>query len=410
MTWRDELRRVTLSDGRVLVGASFRGVPFFVDESTRGGGRRLVNHEFPYRDDNYVNDLGRRTRTFQVQGYVIGADYVAQRDALLAALEDTAGPGELVHPYHGVRRALCGPCSVHETTRDGGMGTFSMEFTEAPAQNVVANIELSMEAEVKAAAVAAATAADTEFQARYSCTDVAAARLASAEVLIERMATKLGEELKPIVQFTQELAGLNRQVAALIDEASTLARTPADVLSTFLGAITDLADTIAGSPEEMWRGLVNAYGADVEGIVAAINAVTPSGEQELENAEALGTGLRRALLTEAAKLIVEIEFETFEEAIAAREELAALLDEQAAVATDDAYPALVELRAAVCRAVPGDADLARVITVTRPVAIPSLLVAYQLYGSVDYEADILARNEVSHPGFLSGELYVLSDV
>jgi prophage DNA circulation protein len=63
----------------------------------------------------------------------------------------------------------------------------------------------------------------------------------------------------------------------------------------------------------------------------------------------------------------------------------------------------------VLRAVPGAQAFAEILTVTRNVAIPSLLLAYQLYGSVDLESDIIARNGTRHPGFVAGDLKVLSD-
>jgi prophage DNA circulation protein len=98
-----------------------------------------------------------------------------------------------------------------------------------------------------------------------------------------------------------------------------------------------------------------------------------------------------------------------DDAMAARDSIAELLDEQAAAAGDTAYPALVDLRSEVLRAVPGASQFARIVTVSRSVPIPSLLLAYQLYGSVDLESDIIARNAIRHPGFVAGDLKVLSD-
>ncbi|MNN99925.1 hypothetical protein D3C81_2196910 [compost metagenome] len=43
-------------------GASFRGVPFLVDTDSVPVGRRTQLHEFPQRDQPFVEDLGRRTR------------------------------------------------------------------------------------------------------------------------------------------------------------------------------------------------------------------------------------------------------------------------------------------------------------------------------------------------------------
>ena len=71
MGWREEQRRVAHPNG-MAVGASFRGVPFRTTDSDTGVGRRNEVHEYPMRDLPYADDLGRRAREFQVNGYVVG--------------------------------------------------------------------------------------------------------------------------------------------------------------------------------------------------------------------------------------------------------------------------------------------------------------------------------------------------
>jgi prophage DNA circulation protein len=65
-----------------LLPASFRGVAFFYEDTSREGGRRLANHEFPLRDENYLEDLGLRAKVHRIRGYVLGDDYFSDRDAL----------------------------------------------------------------------------------------------------------------------------------------------------------------------------------------------------------------------------------------------------------------------------------------------------------------------------------------
>jgi prophage DNA circulation protein len=43
-----------------LQPASWRGVPFAVEVDTYRGGRRIALHEYPYRDDPWLEDTGRR--------------------------------------------------------------------------------------------------------------------------------------------------------------------------------------------------------------------------------------------------------------------------------------------------------------------------------------------------------------
>lgn len=407
MAWRDDLRRVTLPDGRVLVGASFRGVPFLVDSHERGGGRRAVVHEFPFRDDPFVEDLGRKARTFRIDGYVIGDDYLSQRDDLLAALEDTEGPGELVHPYHGVRRAICLSVSVREAKAEGAMATFALEFAETPTQAPVPTEVVDNAEQVDASADAALEATSAELVEKYDADDLPSFALESAIDAIKGAAATLQEKLGPITSVTQELSTLTSQVTLLTAQASSLARTPANVVDGFADAFVGLAETMAASPKKVMDALIAAYDVDLGN---EPEATTATRAQEATNQAALTGALRRIFAIQAARLAPLVPYESIEDATAARDAIAGMLDEQLQTAGDTAYPALVDLRADVTRAVPGGNAFARVVTVTRNVAIPSLLLAYQLYGSVDAELDLVARNKVRHPGFVAGDLKALSDV
>lgn len=55
--------------------ASWRGVPFQVDSTDMGAGRRTQLHEYPQRDKPWVEDLGRAAREVAFDGFVTGADY-----------------------------------------------------------------------------------------------------------------------------------------------------------------------------------------------------------------------------------------------------------------------------------------------------------------------------------------------
>ncbi len=83
-----------------LQPASWRGLPFAVRESEVQRGRRTAVHEYPFRDDVWVEDLGRAMRRIAFSGFVVGDDCYQQEQALLAAAE-RPGSGVLVHPSLG---------------------------------------------------------------------------------------------------------------------------------------------------------------------------------------------------------------------------------------------------------------------------------------------------------------------
>lgn len=404
MTWREDLRRVNFA-GRNLVGASFRGVPFFVEIVELSTGRRLVVHEFPLRNTPFVEDLGQRARKFRVDGYLIGDDYLTQKTSLLDALE-AEGPGELVLPYYDAKRAIGETTSVRETRADGGYVVVVIEFVETPAQAPTPTIEVDASSVVASKADAAVIATKAELAEKYDPTGLPAFALASAETALKNAAEALGAKLAPAITETQEAASFAGQIEIMTTQASSLVHQPADAINQFGAAIENLANTAKAAPGALKDALVQTYAADLG---APVTPTTTTRQRELDNQLAFTGALRRIVAIEAARLTPVVPYASIEEATTARDEVADLLEEQAAGAGDTAYPALVDLRSEVLRAVPGSTVFARVITVTRRVAIPSLLLSYQLYGSVDQEADVLARNRIRHPGFVAGDLKVLSD-
>lgn len=118
MSWRDNLRQ-----------ASFRGVVFHVDDRKLATGRRLHVHEFPKRNSPFPEDMGKKTRKYEVDAYVLGDDYMARRDRLVAACE-REGAGQLVDHWGRSQRVKCEVCDLTETKQDGRYAKFKLSFVE----------------------------------------------------------------------------------------------------------------------------------------------------------------------------------------------------------------------------------------------------------------------------------------
>jgi len=76
MSWQQNLRPASLGNAR-----------FHVAERAAKGGKRIKNHEYPKRDQNFPEEMGLKTRRWSVDAYVIGDDYMSQRDSLVKACE-----------------------------------------------------------------------------------------------------------------------------------------------------------------------------------------------------------------------------------------------------------------------------------------------------------------------------------
>jgi prophage DNA circulation protein len=124
-----------------LVPASFRGIKFHVESAVTVRGRRIAVHEYPKRDTPYSEDMGRHTRRFNIQAYLLGANYDANRDLLQDALE-LEGAGMLtvyqVAAHAWRLNVVVEEFSITEQRERGGFCMFEMRFVEVgtPANEV----------------------------------------------------------------------------------------------------------------------------------------------------------------------------------------------------------------------------------------------------------------------------------
>lgn len=155
-----------------LQPASFRGVPFKVSGDEGTIGRRAITHEYPLRDKPFTEDLGRKARRYSVSAYVIGGDYMTQRDRLLTALEQS-GSGTLVHPFYGsVTVNVDGEIKVRHSRENGGMCEISLQFVESGELNYPTAGGATAQNVDDAADAADASFAD-EFLSDFNLDDVA---------------------------------------------------------------------------------------------------------------------------------------------------------------------------------------------------------------------------------------------
>ena len=101
--------------------ASYGGVRFGVIAGRTVAGRKQTIHDYPFRDSNWVEDLGKQARKFEITGFLVENDIAlgsggvtAQRDALLTACE-TKGAKTLTHPTLGtIKNVECIAVEISE--------------------------------------------------------------------------------------------------------------------------------------------------------------------------------------------------------------------------------------------------------------------------------------------------------
>ena len=394
MTWRDELRP-----------ASWRGLACHVEAAEAQGGRRLALHEFPLRDDPYPEDLGRKARAWSVTAFLLGAEVLSAARAFAAALEE-AGSGTWVDPWRGDVAAVVESYSWRQSSREGGIARFEIQFREA-GQAAYPALAPDHSAAVEAAAETAAVGWKEKFGEGFSVSGLAEALKADIGDLIGTTVTDLSALTSDAVATIDQAAAWARAGLQLAADARTLIETPsllADRAMALMGA-----DRLGGLG---WRSWLNI--ATWAPILGGLEGAGPAATQARANRSRWVGLINQAGVIGAAKAAAAADFATRDEAIEARTAIVAAMDAVEGGTSAAEYQVLAALRTALVRAVSAAAPrLPRLMRLDRPQPLPALALAWELYGdapaSVPDRADeIVARNRTRHPLFVVPPVQVLS--
>jgi hypothetical protein len=154
MSWRDQLQPCSLG-----------GVTAHVIDRSHEFGRRHHNHEYPKRDENFAEDMGRATRKWSVKLYLVGDDYMARRDALIAVCE-REGPHSYVDRWGRSHLVVVEPSSLSEHENEGRYCTFDLKLMAAGASPVT-GVAIAAVAQVIGGASAVSAMSIAAFASTY---------------------------------------------------------------------------------------------------------------------------------------------------------------------------------------------------------------------------------------------------
>lgn len=386
MSWRDQLR-----DGK------FRGVAFTCMPESRGsGGRRQAVFEYPQREDGDTEDMGRKLRRYACELIVLGPEYMRARDALLSALE-APGPGLLVHPWQGELWVSVDSFDYVETTREGGKVTFSVQFIEKPRVTAPdLTTQPANAVEQAAAAVQERLVAEVakSFSVAQQGSFVQAAALKAADGWLSRLRSVAGLAGKA----NMALREMANKIATLVQTPGSLALDLFQLQRSITGSLGLPREALAAQRQMLQAARPRATSS------LRVPALTPSHQQERRNAEALSQLIAVAALVEIAGLLERESatalFQSAEEQRELQAEWLAALDEQQAQAAPELGRALTGLKVAYVQAVRAQARVVvghyRVTTTA-----PAVVLAYRATGDARDEAELVSRNRLRHPMFVS---------
>nr|WP_242012107.1 DNA circularization N-terminal domain-containing protein [Acetobacter oeni] len=427
-----------------LQPASWRGIEFAVERSEIRRGRRTAVHEYPFRDQVWVEDLGRGVRSYAFTGFVVGDDCYDVEQALLAQAE-IAGPGTLVHPTLGsVTVTLAGPLVTEQVADRGRCVSVRFEFIEtgeslyptiaSDTQSLVGSLVSDLTDLVSSDFISTVADAIEEGASVVSSVVSAAVSWASAALLLVSDAGLVVGAVAGLAGNYGRYSTGNRttlftNISTVDDAISSVvsARAVADACAASVGsAAGDLTDGGVSFCAAAWA-LTEAIRAcccdpaDALRLLSVIATYTPTIASSsapvgaaIQTAQtASGQVFRRSALASLATACADYQPSSYDDAIAVRASVVTLFDAAVLDAgdsgQDQAYLGLRALRTAVSVDVTvRGASLARLMEVDTPAPAPALSLAYRLYADASRSDDLIARADPVHPAFMPTTFKALS--
>ncbi|BCF96638.1 hypothetical protein PPGU19_012070 [Paraburkholderia sp. PGU19] len=439
-----------------LQPASFGEVPFAVESNRLSAGRKTVVHDYPNRDEVWVEDLGKRSRAFEVIGYLIegdiktgGGSVISQRDALLEVCEWEGG-WTLVHPTLGrIRNVICLGVEIIER-RD--LGT----VFEIRLSLIVGGSRLFPTAITATASASAIAANKTGLQALADFVKSTAASIAAGAAVVQQaVSTVVGwyqlgvtaiNDVKRIIGAVSTLAGNfgrlfgggNSGISGSNAQAPTT-KTASDLLSASSAARANVLTAGAALQAAAANPSDSAtLGAAAQTFVAAIaaSATAPADAVRLVSnlaqyspapvaqtgpiGSAMGTMqtamaalLRRCALAQLAVTLTTYQPLSQHDADSVLASAVGLIDAESDIAgdagDDDTYQALRELRQSVVADMTArGADVAAIATFSFNATLPSLVLANRIYRDPTREPQLVQQINPRHPAFCPTTFQALS--
>lgn len=368
--------------------ASFKGVPFIIKGAISSFGRRTIEHEFPDKDIPFSEDLGRRSRTYSVEGFVLGPNYLTQRDNLQFVCEEE-GPGELIHPYYGILSVICKNIEIRDSSRENRIARFQAVFVEV-GERIFPIAEADTVGLVDRTARVSLDSLRTPFEKLY--------RKISKPLVYSEGTLDVLDSGFDAIDKAKKLAGVsaqfNRQLVVAKNAAPLLIFSAGDLYDSLFDLITfGLLDDLILDARLSFEGFNGMIDFD------------PSIKAFSDDSDAIETLTQSLNVITMGLLLPEIDFDSRNEAENFRDIVFNKLDElqEDELFDDEVNQNVKDLRQAIV----DDYD-ARLFTLARlnvfiPIeTAPALAIAYSLYGDISQEQDIVDRNNIEHPGFVPG--------
>ncbi len=374
--------------------ASFRGLAFVAQVVEHGGGRITVDHQI-VDGAGWVEDTGRQLRTFSVQAVVTGENYLKDSKALDKAL-DAPDAGTFVHPWLG---SLSVSITSWKARVGGKLGAveYSIECKESgkPADTSPVSVP-----DNKSWADKFRDAVASKFTGDWGAVGNALDTAAQAVQQVNEAASAVTDAVRAYAD-PSKVGAVLQQVENLTAQAEGLVRMPGNLAASWMGMVDPLVR--AGTLASLRSALA---------IPMPSSSEAPSPSERTQQALA---GLVRAVTASAGcqalvGAVAAGDVQTYDDAVSLLALATSTIETVGQEANDPVvYRAALDLRDATDKAVTDLAlSLPRVRTWTPPRTMSVLEVCQRVYGSGANAEDVIARNGLVSPGWVTAPLRLLN--
>ena len=372
------------------VGGSYAGVPFFVADGEKSGGREIITKPIPFSNKHSNEDGGKKVSSFSFTFFLLGVDCESKREVLEEAF-DKEGFFELIHPQYGRFNARCNEYSIAYKSETQEYIEGSATFVPEQGPKETAN---SVE-DLRGAAIEKAGVALDKSKSEFSESfDI----LGKAKSIVDSVANYTNGILDMIEKARESMRSVSEFINTLsrIRENINLAmNAPADFASRLQHLLTLADDTVAR--DDAANGFVKESLSIMNSVLSNRQSSAYAAADDLS--EKIGRLVLVSSASMIAKSVVDCRFGSAEESREMQDAVAETfaLAAEAAESIDD-YLNLLDMQAAALKYLRNEmSNLAVVVEYPMNGTRDILSACFDCYGNLDRVDDILERNGICDP-------------
>lgn len=380
-----------------VVGGSFKGVPFFVEDyELKDCGRNVVSKPVPFTS-NFVNqDLGGKIPSHPINAYLVGEECFEYRDRLISAC-NSEGAGELVHPFFGRFNAECVDLSVSGSRSGLNYCTVQIEFR--PVAPIGGKVQQDLAGVSKTSA--------NEFQRKiadnFSTTFSISGR---GKGIVDDAVAAVDFVMNSVLEARQILATAND----FVDACGKLKADAKAIMMSAADFVTRVTDVLTATAEMFGIEQTGTDTAETDEFLNLLNSLRSleSGETPAGQISAMAKNVVASMV---ASSLVDAKFVGVDDAKGMQTRISEAFEWLLEQTNDvDDYMAISNLESAALGYLRSSMeDMAVVLEKNISSSNNILQLCYDVYGSVDRADEIIARNGLIDCLFvLPGKIKVLS--